>query len=130
MQRFIDDVQAVHEFTNQELGAWGEEQVVQYFQELGYEILDRNWRYRLGELDLVVYDPRREAIVAVEVKTRRQVIYGSPEESITPAKLKRLRVLLMAWMHEKGQHSRRIEIDILALLVLDNFLYLSHMKGL
>ena len=68
------------------LGAQGESLAAEFLQELGFEVLERNWRSgRRGELDLVMND--HGSIVAVEVKTRRGHGYGSPFEAITALKL-------------------------------------------
>ncbi len=81
----------------QALGRAGEDRVVQHYQDLGFEVLDRNWRDgRRGELDLVV--GKGLLVVACEVKTRRSDAFGDPLEAVTPAKQQRLRRLASAWM--------------------------------
>lgn len=64
----------------QRLGRRGEELAVAYLQQAGYDILERNWRCRAGEVDIVArHGP---ALVLVEVRTRSGRSFGSPEESI------------------------------------------------
>ncbi|NMA70336.1 MAG: YraN family protein, partial [Firmicutes bacterium] len=63
-----------------QLGRWGEALAALYLQGLGYQVLARNLRNRLGELDLVALDG--EILVFVEVRTRRGGPAGTPEESV------------------------------------------------
>ena len=74
-----------------ELGRVGEDIACGYLQGLGLVIVDRNWRSRTGEIDIVA---RGEGLtVFVEVKSRRSLEFGAPEESITIGKRSRLRAL-------------------------------------
>ena len=84
------------------LGAAGERAVAEWYVDAGYEIVDRNWRCREGELDLVV--ARGDEIVFCEVKTRRGVAFGAPVEAVTVTKQRRLRVLAIRWL---GEHPDR-----------------------
>jgi putative endonuclease len=77
----------------QTIGKLGERIAMQHLATNGYDILCQNWRAREGEIDLIAKDG--EQIVFVEVKTRTSHAYGSPEESITPAK--RRHVIKAAW---------------------------------
>ncbi len=65
-------------------GRWGENVAASYLQGQGYEILDRNVRTAYGELDLITR--KGDVLVFVEVKTRRTLAYGLPEEAITQKK--------------------------------------------
>lgn len=60
--------------TRNEIGAWGEELAATHVKHQGWAVLDRNWRTRGGELDIVAFDPQRNAIVAIEVKTRIAIV--------------------------------------------------------
>ncbi len=81
------------------LGDWGEDLAVRYLQEHGYLIRGRNYRYsNVGEVDLVA--ERDGRLVFVEVRTRRGDAYGTPEESITPAKQARLAEVAQAYVQE------------------------------
>ncbi|MFT4736193.1 MAG: putative endonuclease [Cyclobacteriaceae bacterium] len=68
--------------TNQETGRIGEELSVTFLKEHGYEILEQNFRFGKGELDIIVlYDNR--LLVFVEVKARNNTSYGLPETFVT-----------------------------------------------
>ena len=70
------------------LGDWGEDAAKKFLEKQGYQILDRKYRCRWGEIDLVARDG--EDLVFVEVRTRRSKLFGTPQESITESKAGRL----------------------------------------
>lgn len=74
--------------SNKQTGNYGEKLACQYLQELGYKILERNFRIRGGEIDIVAKD--KDFLVFVEVKSRYSHEYGLPVESITRWKIKAL----------------------------------------
>jgi putative endonuclease len=97
------------------LGAAGEEIVAQWYTDAGYRVLDRNWRCREGELDLVVARPG--LVVFCEVKTRRSDAFGSPAEAVTTTKQRRLRTLAMRWLAEHpGARARELRFDVASVM--------------
>lgn len=78
------------------MGNFGEAAAAAHLQRQGYTLLARQWSCAAGELDLVAR--QGEELVFVEVRTRRGAAYGSPEESITAAKQKRLITLAYAYL--------------------------------
>jgi putative endonuclease len=97
------------------VGDYGERVACAHLESRGYQVLDRNWRCRLGELDVVARDG--DTLVFCEVKTRRSVRFGEPAEAVTRLKLARLRRLAAAWMQEHDERSARIRIDVLAVVL-------------
>lgn len=84
----------------QALGRWGEDRVARWYRRHGFEILERNWRCRHGELDVIV---RRGSVIAVcEVKTRSSNAFGSPAEAVDWQKQRRIRRLAAQWLSEQG----------------------------
>ena len=84
------------------LGVAGEDAVAAWYSDAGYALLDRNWRCREGEIDLVV--ARGRAVVFCEVKTRRGSAFGAPFEAVTFTKQRRLRTLALRWLSEHPEH--------------------------
>ena len=73
---------------NKTTGNYGEKLACDFLKRNGYKILERNYRIRGGEIDIVARDG--EYLVFVEVKARHSHEYGLPVESITPWKIKSL----------------------------------------
>lgn len=77
------------------LGRRGEELASKFLQKQGYRIIERNFQRRYGEIDIVAIDPSPDSgevtLVFVEVKTRCVGDFVSPEESVTPWKLRVLK---------------------------------------
>lgn len=103
--------------TNRELGQWGEELSARHFLARGIDILDRNWRCRQGEIDMVCWDPRRQSLFACEVKTRREGGCVPSLESVSRAKLARLRLLLSQWLVNHDRHAPIVTVDVVAITV-------------
>lgn len=92
------------------LGDEGEQLVSDRLREQGWQILERNWRCDIGELDIVALDG--DVMVFCEVKTRRSHRYGTPVEAVTPQKARRLRRLAMRWLADHGRYAPRLRIDV------------------
>lgn len=82
-----------------QLGVSGETAVVQWYVENGFEFVERNWRCREGEIDVIVRNG--PVLVFCEVKTRSSTRFGTPLEAVTYAKQRRLRMLAVKWLAEK-----------------------------
>jgi putative endonuclease len=97
------------------LGAYGERVAVRLLTDQGIEVLDRNWRCRSGELDVVARDGA--ALVFCEVKTRTGSRFGHPVEAVTPVKRRRLRQLARAWLQVHDHHAPDLRFDVIGVLV-------------
>ncbi len=90
-----------------DLGRAGEQAAAHHLQRLGFEILERNYRTRWGELDLIAYDGR--TLVFCEVKTRRT--RGSqPLDALGAGKQRRVRRMAMRWLTERSDRPRAPEL--------------------
>lgn len=110
------------------IGATGEALAVDWLVAKGYRIVDRNWRCRSGEVDVVAWD--RGTLVFVEVKTRTGPTAGHPFEAITPTKAARLRQLVPQWFHEHPETSAPfIRIDAVAVHLDGDRHGVEHVEG-
>ena len=91
-------------------GAEGEEAAAEHLRRLGWKILDRNWRARHLELDIVAEE--RDTVVFVEVKTRAEGGLQSPFEALTPTKKERLCRAAQAWLEAHEAWSRPCRFDL------------------
>ena len=92
------------------LGAQGEALAAQWYEDNGYEILDRNWRRREGEVDLIVRQGK--TVVFCEVKTRSSDRFGTGAESVLEAKQRRIRRLAARWLSELTPASGRRRVEV------------------
>ena len=99
-----------------DLGVAGEDAVARRYLGAGYTVLDRNWRCREGELDLVLAG--HDAVVFCEVKTRRGLGFGAPFEAVTVAKQRRLRTLALRWLADHPEHrAGALRFDVASVMV-------------
>ncbi|KAA1251767.1 YraN family protein [Mycobacterium simiae] len=103
--------------TRAQLGALGEQLAVEHLRDLGLQILNRNWRCRYGELDVIAYDPAARTVVFVEVKTRTGDGYGGLAQAVTEWKLRRLRRLAAVWLAGQGQRWPAVRIDVIGVRI-------------
>lgn len=96
------------------LGAMGEDVASRYLQSHGLVVLERNWRCREGEIDLVATDG--DTLVVVEVKTRSGIDYGRPAEAVTRSKLSRIRRLAQLWLAANRVGWVQVRFDVVAVL--------------
>jgi putative endonuclease len=103
------------------LGRYGEDLAARRLAEAGMRILERNWRCRAGEIDIVAQDGH--ALVVCEVKTRRSGTYEHPMAAVTRAKADRLRRLAARWLADRwlDRHgalpSGGVRIDLVGVLL-------------
>jgi len=94
------------------LGRLGEEAAGAWYLQHGYEVIQRNWSCRTGEIDLICR--RGPVLVICEVKTRTTEQFGSPFEAVTSAKRRRLRRLATLYLLEAAPTTTVVRFDVVA----------------
>jgi putative endonuclease len=94
-------------------GDRGERLAARHLRRLGYKILARQSRSRIGEMDLIALDG--ECIVFVEVKTRSSHAAGHPSEAVTFEKRRQLTRVALAWLKRRGLLDHRARFDVIAI---------------
>jgi putative endonuclease len=94
----------------QQVGSRGETIARRFLQRRGFRVIDRNWRTRSGEIDLVCRD--RDTLVFVEVKARSGIDFGQPYEAVGTQKQARLRRLAEEYIagHALGEFPVRFDV--------------------
>ena len=96
-----------------ELGKWGEDFAAKFLEEQGYEILERDWKSGHHDLDIVARDEK--TLVIVEVKTRRNRLFGDPEEAIDYKKRLSLQSAINHYI--KSHHTKApVRIDVISIV--------------
>jgi putative endonuclease len=114
-----------------QLGRVGEDLALAHLDRLGYELVARNHRTRFGEIDLIVRDT--DALVFVEVKTRRQSAGRGPWEALHPRKQRQVRAMAVAYLTESLDRPFReaLRFDAIGVVVdaRGRLVSLDHIEG-
>lgn len=109
-------------------GQKGEEKTCEYLKMHGFSIVERNFRCRTGEIDIVAR--KRESIHFVEVKTRSSTDYGFPAESVTREKQRKI---LLACKYYLACHRElsnlRVQMDVAEVLMRDDKYYIRYVEN-
>ena len=115
--------------SNRSLGNYGEYLAGQYLRSKGYLILEKNFRNKLGEIDLIARDGK--TICFVEVKTRQSLQQGQPYEAVTPWKVRKLSQMATFYLKHK-YHSLEIpsRFDVISILQdKEGACHIEHIKN-
>ena len=102
---------------DKELGAKGEKAAAEFVERIGMEVIERNWKGKSGEVDLIARDD--DALVFIEVKTRRATDKGHPEEAIDAAKQKRYIKLAGEYLAKLDDAEVEVRFDAISILVIE-----------
>lgn len=105
------------EKNKRDVGKEGENIAAKYLAEKGFEIVERNYHYSHGEIDIVARD--KECLVFVEVKTRLNLKYGEPEYAINPKKIKQIKKMAELYLFDKEIEEANCRFDVVAILLED-----------
>ena len=98
----------------QEFGSKGEDIAADFLAGCGYKIIERNYRFGHGEIDIIARDG--DTLVFVEVKTRKDLEFGYPELNVTKGKQKQIRKIAEAYLYDKKISETDCRIDVIAIL--------------
>lgn len=101
-------------FNKRKIGNLGEEIACNYLVNSGMEVIERNYHYGHGEIDIICKE--NETIVFVEVKYRKSFKYGDPELAITRSKQRQIRKIAEAYLYEKNIFNVPCRIDVITIL--------------
>ena len=100
-----------------EFGDEGEEIAVEHLVEKGYEIIDRNYRFRKGEIDIVAKDPDNGFTVFIEVKSKKNLEFGDPVYSVTKNKMKQIKRMAELYLYDKEIAEIECRFDVITVLL-------------
>lgn len=98
-----------------ELGAAGEQAAAQFLATKGMTIVERGYRNRIGEIDIIARD--RGSLVFVEVKSRSGLGYGHPSEAVTPAKQRQILRMAECYLQQTKQWDSPCRFDVVEVLL-------------
>ena len=95
------------------VGRKGESQAVDYLKKEGYDILERNYKNKIGEIDIIAFD--KDRYVFVEVKTRQSGKDGFGREVVTQDKLHKIKNIALLYLKSNGKLDAKIRFDVIEL---------------
>lgn len=118
----------IQEKTPFELGKSGEEAAIRYLKNNKFRIIERNFHFFKGEIDIIAYD--QKTLVFMEVKTRRSKDFGPPEESVTPSKQRQIKRIAQAFLAKNNLQDVECRFDVISLSYNKNEGYsINHFKN-
>ena len=102
---------------NQGTGILGEELAAQFMITQGYQILERNYRCKGGEVDIIARDSTDKSLVFIEVKTRRTLSYGVPQLAVNLFKQRQISKAALTWLSKNRLHDQNARFDVIAILL-------------
>jgi putative endonuclease len=103
-----------NQHTPHALGKSGERIALRYLEDKKYKILARNFRLFRGEIDIIAID--RKILVFVEVKTRKSIDFGLPEESVTSSKQKQIKKIAQGFLTKNNINETECRFDVVSLI--------------
>ena len=112
--------------TRKPSGAWGEDLALRYLTRRGYSLVERNYRKRRGEIDLIVRN--EDSLVFVEVKLRRSRGFGDPLEAVTARKQATIRSLAEQYLADNQPDFEILRFDVVGILATDTGTRIEHIE--
>lgn len=109
------------------VGRFGEDAAARYLESVGLTVLQRNWRCRDGEIDIVAREG--DCLVVCEVKTRSGSGFGVPAEAVGRAKAARLRRLACRWLEEHRSAHSEPRFDVVSVSRGLSGMRVEHIRG-
>jgi len=100
---------------NIQIGNIGEQAAATYLCQAGYELLMRNYRTKIGEIDIIA--KLKDTVVFVEVKTRRSIRCGFPAESVTYSKQQKIINTAMCYLNYMNQSNLNCRFDVIEIFL-------------
>lgn len=101
--------------SNTKLGKLGEDCAVRLLKEKGYKILERNFRTKFGEIDIISQD--KDTLVFVEVKTRSTTKYGLPSEAVDLRRIERIKNTGMHYQKVNFRKTMKVRIEVVSVIM-------------
>lgn len=100
---------------NKDLGVLGERIAESYLTQMGYKILEKNFRGSRGEIDIIAQD--NDVICFIEVKTRTGEVYGTPSESVDIRKMAKISHMAMMYLYKKKLRNKPCRFDVVEIWI-------------
>ncbi|CAM1334169.1 YraN family protein [Tenacibaculum aestuariivivum] len=108
-----------------DLGEKGEQLAIEYLQSKGYVVVEKNYRFKKAEVDIIA--KKLDTLIVVEVKTRSTSYFGNPQDFVNPKKIKLLVYAIDNYINQKDLDVE-VRFDIIAILKNKKGFNIHHIK--
>ena len=115
-------------YSKREIGSIGENLATKYLESLGYHILDRNFKAKQGEIDIIAVD--RNVLIFVEVKTRTNGAYGRPIDAINKVKQKHIKETTKFYIYKNNLQDYYVRVDAIEVYDTGKKAIINHIKNI
>jgi putative endonuclease len=102
----------------QELGKSGEDSALNFLKENGYKILVKNYKTKLGEVDIIAYD--KDTLCFIEVKTRGSLRFGSPQEAVSHFKQRQISKVALQFLKRNNLLNKKARFDVVSVIYAED----------
>lgn len=113
---------------NHVLGKAGEDIALKYLESNNYKVLEKNFKCKKGEIDIIAEDMKTKEYCFIEVKTRSNRKFGTPSSAVNRTKQKRITMTAKLYIIKNKLQNKFIRFDIIEIYKKDKF-YLNHLKN-
>lgn len=113
-------------YIKKETGQLGEDIAIHYLKQKGYIILNKNYRCKYGEIDIIALE--KKEIIFIEVKTRQNSKYGLPSEAVNKIKQQHMLRSIKNYLFINNIYEKSIRIDVIEIYIKDNIYEVNHIK--
>lgn len=115
-------------YSKQITGKLGENAACKYLRENGYILIERNFRCKQGEIDIISKDIVKRDLVFIEVKTRTNFLYGYPVEAVNNYKRKHVYNSAKYYIYKNNIKNISLRFDVIEIFIKNNKFFLNHIK--
>ncbi len=115
-------------YIKQTLGKFGENKACSYLEKNNYKIIERNFRCKQGEIDIIAKDLTKNELVFIEVKTRISFNFGQPAQAVTLSKQKHMLNVSKYYLFKHSIKNTYIRFDVIEVFAYNSEFKLNHIK--
>ena len=115
-------------YLRHKVGMLGEDLAVKYLESIGYNVIERNFESRQGEIDIIAIDKNKNELVFIEVKTRISLQYGKPVEAVNELKQKHLLKTIEYYLYSRHLENEFVRIDVIEVYIINKKYKINHIK--
>lgn len=115
---------------NYKFGKLGEQIAEKYLRKNNYNLLEKNFYCKQGEIDIIAEEKSKQEIVFIEVKTRGTLKYGLPKEAVTETKRKHMYRSSKYYLYKTNRLDNFVRFDVIEVIIKGGKCMVNHIKNI